>query len=227
MYWFAIETSSPSVSMAWGRDSTCLRAVSEEGNASALVEPLFRELKMDLGQIEQCVIGQGPGSYNGLRVGYAFLKGLLCLVPLPIVQVSTPLILAQHALEKLGKKNAAFLILNNARRGEIYGALIHAQDGRLHLQWETIDDEKALFPQLPSHLDAIVSYDYTAKDLPALGCHTWVSLFPTALVAGQVARQLKLLPAKHLSELEPRYIRVAVPPKTGIAKGTALWKTDH
>ena len=211
MRWFAIETSSPCVSLALGQDDLVLREVSRNGNASTLVEPLFRELNVDLDQIDQCVIGQGPGSYNGLRLGYAFLKGLLCLQPLPVVEIPSPLTLAQIALEKLGKPEATLLILNNARRNEIYGALVDGRSGSPHLCWQTVCDEPTLLAKLPEQLDAVVAYDYTAGDFPALAGRTWISICPTATTAGQLAQRLKQPSAADLSQLEPHYVRAPVP----------------
>ncbi len=208
--WFAIETSSPQLSMALGKGSELLREISRKGNASVLIEPLFRELDIDLNHIDLCMISQGPGSYNGLRVGYAFLKGLLCLKPLPVIQIPTSFILAKIAFEQLGLKKGTFLVLNNARCEEVYGALIDVQNGQPHLLWEWLGNEKVLLSKLSSHLDAIVSYDYKPSDFPDLAQYPWLSLFPTASFAGQIIQQSKLTASIQLSKLEPHYVRAAV-----------------
>ena len=209
--WLAIETSSSQVSLAMGEQSSCLREVSKTGNASQLIEPLFRKLDVDLQGIQRCVIGQGPGSYNGLRVGYAFLKGLLCLEVLPVVQVFTPFVLAAQAMDELKKKDGIVLVLNNARRQEIYAALISARDGIPQKEWERVGSEKTIRAQLPNRLDAVVSYDYSPADLPTLGSERWLTLFPTASMAGKIAHKLDLPSTRNLSELEPLYVREPVP----------------
>ncbi len=222
MHWLAIETSSQQVSIALGDNSICLREVSKKGNASILIEPLFEELNVDFEKIQRCIIGKGPGSYNGLRVGYAFLKGLLCLQTLPIIEIPTPLILAAQATE-----NGIVLVLNNARREEIYGALVEVQEGIPKLQWEAVSSEEALFKKVPTNICTIVSYDYTATDLLFFKEFQWVSpaevpkvprasalgapLFPMASTAGVLDSKLKLSSKTCLSELEPHYVRVAVP----------------
>ena len=211
MKWFSLETSSPRVSMAIGNNLVCLQEVSAEGNASVLIEPLFRKLNVNWEEIQKCIIGQGPGSYNGLRVGYAFLKGLLCLNPLPVIEIATPLILATHASEHLSLKNADIFVLNNARRKEMYGALVEIQNGLPRLQWQTIIQEKSMVEKLPAKLDAIVSYDYAPDDLLAFGAYPQLFLFPSATFAGQIAFKLNLPAKAHLSELEPHYVRPPVP----------------
>lgn len=211
MRWLAIEASSPCVSMALGQDDHVLREVSGIGNASVLVEPLFRELTVDLDQIDQCVLGQGPGSYNGLRVGYAFLKGLLCLQPLPVVEIPSPLTMAQLALEKLAVTEATLLVLNNARRNEIYAALVDCQTDAPRLRWQTVCDTVSLSTRLPEKLDAVVGYDDIVQSVPALAGRTRISILPTAATAGRLAHRLKQPPAPTLSQLTPHYVRAPVP----------------
>jgi len=213
MRWLAIETSSGRVSLALGEQSRCLRGVSETGDASTLVEPLFRKLDVDFKNIERCVISQGPGSYNGLRVGYAFLKGLLCFDVFPVAQVFTPLILASQAMEELKIKDGTVLVLNDARRQEIHAALVSMHDGIPRKEWDRVGTGKEIREQLPGHPDAIVSYDFSVGDLPEFRSKHWLNLFPTAAMAGRVARLLDLPAASNLSELEPFYVRGPVPRK--------------
>ncbi len=211
MRWLAIETSSSRVSLALVEQSRCLREVSETGNASTLVEPLFRKLDVDFKNIERCVISRGPGSYNGLRVGYAFLKGLLCFDALPVAQVFTPLILAAQAMEELKMKDGTVLVLNDARRQEIHAALISVRDGVPRKEWDRVENGKEIREQLSGHPDAIVSYDFSSADLPEFVSKHWLNLFPTASMAGRIAHLLDLPASTNLSDLEPFYVRGPVP----------------
>ncbi|MBI4027196.1 MAG: tRNA (adenosine(37)-N6)-threonylcarbamoyltransferase complex dimerization subunit type 1 TsaB [Verrucomicrobia bacterium] len=210
MHWFAIETSSRQVSMAVGTDATCLRERFAEGDASRLVERLYCELNPNWQQIEQCVIGQGPGSYNGLRVGYAFLKGLLCPTPIPVVEVPSPLLLAAQAAHQFALEDAAVLVLNNARRNELYGAMIRMEGGLPRIEWETVATKEILRTKLPASLNAIVSYDYAPSDLPIFKEFRWLFMQPRAAMAGALACRLNLAANPRLSQIEPRYIRPPV-----------------
>jgi len=207
MSWLAIETSSGCVSLALGEQSRCLREVSQNGNASILMEPLFRKLDADFKKIDRCVISRGPGSYNGLRVGYAFLKGLLCFEPAPVIQVGTPLILAAKAMDELKKKDGSALVLHDARRGEIHAAWIAVREGLPRQEWERVGKENEIRGQFSDGLDAIVSHDFSAADLPGFHAKHWLKLFPSASMAGRIAHRLNLPATSNLSSLEPLYVR--------------------
>jgi tRNA threonylcarbamoyl adenosine modification protein YeaZ len=210
MIWLSIETSSPQTSLAYGKDNTCLNEVSSTQSASTCIEPLFRQLNITPSQIELCILGQGPGSYNGLRVGYGFLKGLLALNPLPVVQVPTPLILAALAAEKV-KGDGTFLVINNARRGELYGALVEVKNHSPNLCWEQVSTTAELHTRTPPDLHACVTYDFSPEQLTAWNKNLILPIHPTASVAAQLALELKLEPVSQLSQLEPHYVRSAVP----------------
>lgn len=215
MRWLAIETSSSRVSLATGEDGNCLREVAQEGNASRLIEPLYRKLEVDLGRIQRCVIGQGPGSYNGLRVGYAFLKGLLCFGTIPVAQIPTPLILAAQAAEELTLKEGRFLVLNNARRGEIYGARVVLREGVFEKQADRVAKEEAVRRQLAEDIDAVVTADFRAEELPLLRFIRWLRMSPSAARAGRLAFTQGLPSTDNLPALEPHYVREPVPAGPG------------
>lgn len=210
VHWLSIETSSQRVSMAIGNGTECIREIAKKGNASTLIESIYRELDIPWEKIQQCVIGQGPGSYNGLRVGYSFLKGLLCTQPLPIIQVPTPLSLALQVTEQLANRNITILVLNNARRDEIYGALVEVRSGLPYLQWESTADLKSIQAKLPTNVKAIVSYDFTANQLPDFESYPWLSSFPSASTTGRLASCMDF-PKVTIPQLEPHYVRAAVP----------------
>jgi tRNA threonylcarbamoyl adenosine modification protein YeaZ len=211
MRWLAIETSSSLVSLALGEDAAVVREVAEEGSASRRIEPLFRSLDADLSKIQRCVIGQGPGSYNGLRVGYAFLKGLLCFGTIPVVQVPTPIILAAAAAKELAIRNGNFLVLNNARRGEIYGALVELRNDRFEKTAELVAAQEVIVRQLAGLIDAVVSADFRAADLPLLKKDRWLVKQPMAGITGRLAFTQNLPATDHLPGLEPHYVREPVP----------------
>jgi tRNA threonylcarbamoyl adenosine modification protein YeaZ len=211
MHWLSIETSSSHVSLAVGEDATCHREIAREGNASVLIEPLYRELQPDFKIIDQCMIGQGPGSYNGLRVGYAFLKGLLCLNPISVCEVPVSLTLALEVARKESFKDAKILVVNNARREELYGALVDIKEGLPTLAWENVTSEKTIAESLTRKLDAVISYEFSREQLPLIEANHWISIYPTAKGNALAAHKLKLPIKEKLSELEPHYVRVAVP----------------
>ena len=205
--WLSIETSSPQVSLAYGEGDRCLRQVTQTENASKVIESLYHQLDVDFEAIHHCVISKGPGSYNGLRVGYAFLKGLLCLSPLPVIEVPTPLVLARAVPEPW---NGSILILQNARRGERYGALVRREGGILKIDWQQVASEATLSTRIPNDVAAVVSYDFQRNDLALFTSYCWLQLFPKAEIAALTAHELNLPSTQHLAEIEPHYVREPV-----------------
>lgn len=89
----AFDTSSPQISVAITDGGRVLSKVEELGNASVGLQPsIEKALKganLHLKDIEAFVIGEGPGSYNGLRCGFATLRGILMVHPRPVIQLNS------------------------------------------------------------------------------------------------------------------------------------------
>ena len=79
----AVETSSPILSVAVKkRHAEVMDAVSEGflkhgENLMPMIDQLLKKQKMKLEDIQYFLIGRGPGSFTGLRMGFATFKGLL------------------------------------------------------------------------------------------------------------------------------------------------------
>jgi tRNA threonylcarbamoyl adenosine modification protein YeaZ len=197
MNWLSIETSSTHVSLALGRAEEVHREINRQGNASILIEEIYRELNVNLEAIDAFFIGKGPGSYNGLRVGYAFVKGLACLGRArAVIEIPTALSLALEASTLLTVKKGSFLVLNNARRGELHAALAVHQGAsnwlKIEKEWIARPDELLIPP-----VDAVVSSD-DALDLlvtPVPDSARKISIFPKASTSAILGISQKLPPA--------------------------------
>src|SRR5208282_3697503 len=90
----ALDTSSPSGSLAVLRDDKVIGCVStwtDEIYSSRMfrhLEFLLRELSLDLKDFDLFAIAAGPGSFTGLRVGLAAVKGWAEVYGRPIAAVS-------------------------------------------------------------------------------------------------------------------------------------------
>jgi tRNA threonylcarbamoyladenosine biosynthesis protein TsaB len=79
----AFETSSPVLSIALSTSKNSLTEKTVKGfsahaeNLIPVTDQLLKKKKTSLQKIQTLLIGQGPGSFTGLRVGYATLKGFL------------------------------------------------------------------------------------------------------------------------------------------------------
>lgn len=82
-----------------------------------LMDTALQETKLTLAKINCFGITAGPGSFTGLRIGMALVKGLCLPTGIPVAPVSTLKALAQGS----GLQGNIVSALN-ARRGEVYWA---------------------------------------------------------------------------------------------------------
>lgn len=126
-YQIAIETSAPrgSVAVGWGED-TIFSAEFEVGRrpSELLLEPLQEALSLvGKGLIEIVLIGTGPGSYSGARVGIAAGQGVAVIHQCPAVGISSPEALADV------RAGGPCLVLGDARRGTFF--TLELREGKL------------------------------------------------------------------------------------------------
>ena len=83
--------------------------------------------RLSLSDIELFAITQGPGSFTGVRIGAALVKGLAFGKNIPCAPVSVMEALAK-GLEPL---DGFYCPVTDARRAHVYNALFCMRDGRL------------------------------------------------------------------------------------------------
>jgi tRNA threonylcarbamoyladenosine biosynthesis protein TsaB len=120
----AVETScgTPGVALLRGEELLAEeRAVAGRSGAESLlpcVDAVLRRAGVALETVEAFAISIGPGSFTGLRVGVATLKGLAFGTELPIAPVPTLAVLARGAPDV----RHPVVSMVDARRGELYAA---------------------------------------------------------------------------------------------------------
>jgi tRNA threonylcarbamoyladenosine biosynthesis protein TsaB len=120
----AVETSCRTSSVALLRGEELLAeeqaAAGRSGAESLLpcVDAVLRRAGLALEAVEAFAISIGPGSFTGLRIGVATLKGFAFGTELPIAPVPTLAVLARAAPDT----RDPVLALVDARRGEFYAA---------------------------------------------------------------------------------------------------------
>lgn len=126
----AIDTSSSSGSLAILRDENVVGAVataSGEIYSSRIfrhLEFLLGELSLRLEDIELFAVAAGPGSFTGLRVGLAAVKGWAEVYEKPIAAVS-----ALEAVAVQSRSTAATVLsVLDARRKEFYWGVYRRQE---------------------------------------------------------------------------------------------------
>lgn len=120
----ALDTSTPTASVAVGRDDTILAEVStgvEVRQSESLlpaVDFALRSAGLDVDALTGVVVAGGPGSFTGVRIAAATAKGLARGLEIPLFAYSGLLARAAAAMASRQPVCALF----DARRGEVYAA---------------------------------------------------------------------------------------------------------
>jgi tRNA threonylcarbamoyladenosine biosynthesis protein TsaB len=131
--WLAIDTATDIASVAVGTaDRTVARSIRGARQHAAQILPLVHHVlesaQLRLDQLAGVIVGDGPGSFTGLRIAWAAAKGLVQERQLPLIAIPS-LLGAAHAA---GAETVAACY--DALRGQVFAA-IYAFD---HDQMQTL-----------------------------------------------------------------------------------------
>lgn len=137
-----------------------------------MVESLLKLLGLTVDDIDMFACAKGPGSFTGVRIGAATVKGLAFGTDKPCIGVSTLEALAANLIGLVGD-DAILCPVMNARRGQVYNALFRMTDGKLTricedraLSIQELETELIKY-QLPVYLCGD-GYDVTLKGMTQL-----------------------------------------------------------
>jgi len=117
----AIDTSTDTASLALAEDKTVLAELtwrSKQNHTTQLLpnlSQLFKLTETTAKSLTAVIVAQGPGSFNGLRVGVSAAKGLAFSLGIPIVGVNSLEVSAYQYAETGLPVSAIF----NAGRSEV------------------------------------------------------------------------------------------------------------
>ena len=94
-----------------------------------MVESVMKLSGLEMADIDMFACSRGPGSFTGVRIGAATIKGLAFGSDKPCIGVSTLEALAYHLKELAGSGEAILCPVMNARRGQVYNALFMVKNG--------------------------------------------------------------------------------------------------
>ncbi len=128
-----IDTSSKFLNIALSEDEDIIKEEShllDRRQASQLipiVKELLRKSKTPVKRIDAFIIGLGPGSFTGLRIGVSAIKGFGIATGKPCIGVASIDAIACNAREN----NRDIIPIIDAKRGQVYAAIYRRKAGRL------------------------------------------------------------------------------------------------
>ncbi len=129
----ALDSSAIVASVALCEDDALLgEMMLNNGNTHSetllpMIEFLLDRFSLSPGDVDAFAVSKGPGSFTGVRIGAATIKGLAFGTSIPCVGVST---LEALAYNLIGFDGLICPVMN-ARRNQVYTALFRASDGVL------------------------------------------------------------------------------------------------
>ncbi len=225
----------------------CTAALAEEGKTQELfsvgnerthsetllpgVAMLLERRGLRPSDLDAIAVSAGPGSFTGLRIGIAAVKGLAAADAVPCVPVSTLEALAYRFRGEAGR--AVLCPVMDARRGEFYNALFSLRDGAI----ERLTEDRAiagesLAKELAEKENVIILGDGAGK---------FASLYPAAgtlapeekryqsgdavAVLGEIIwKNGGAVPCEKLS---PRYLRLPQAEREWLAKQNPVQKEGN
>lgn len=134
MLTLAVDTSAKSVSAALVEDGMLLAQYSQccglthSRTLMPMVEALLCNTGRKREELSRLAVSAGPGSFTGVRIGIAAVKGLAWALEKPAVGVSTLEAMAWHALGQ--PEGTVICCAMDARRGQLYNALFALRGGQ-------------------------------------------------------------------------------------------------
>ncbi|MCX6244478.1 MAG: tRNA (adenosine(37)-N6)-threonylcarbamoyltransferase complex dimerization subunit type 1 TsaB [Bacteroidetes bacterium] len=106
-----IETATPVCSVALSRDGRVLglKETSEKNSHSSVLTVFIRDIINSAGvsfsDLDAVAVSEGPGSYTGLRIGVATVKGLCYAIEKPLIGIPTLQAMAVGMTEVGGRRS--------------------------------------------------------------------------------------------------------------------------
>jgi tRNA threonylcarbamoyladenosine biosynthesis protein TsaB len=187
----------------------------------ASVDKLLKQADLAIDVIDRIAVVSGPGSFTGLRIGMAFVKGLHAACHMSIVTMNALELLAVPVLEQ--REYAVSMI--DARKDEVYAALYSKARKEGELWPQAVIRPEVLSPKRFLDLlteKAAIEPDKTVVAFAGSGAARYKDViksslgekaevlreaFPDTEILARRAEHLPALDAEEILSLEPFYIR--------------------
>jgi tRNA threonylcarbamoyl adenosine modification protein YeaZ len=96
-------------------------------HAVPAITRLLEDCGHQIGQVDAIVVGRGPGSFTGVRIGISTAKGLAQGLGVPLYGVGT----LDAVAERFAGRDGLVAVVGDAMRKEVYPALFRASRGAM------------------------------------------------------------------------------------------------
>ena len=216
----AFDGTAKCASCAVLRDEVCLGEYNIDNGLTQselllpMAESLMKSLKLEYSDVELFATSVGPGSFTGVRIGAALVKGLAFGRNIPCAEVSTLEALAENASGLRGIIVPAM----DARRGQVYTAIFRCDGENLTRLCEDMAISITELGERLREFDELIyitgdGYEVARKNMSAMGLkleNTPVALRneSAASVAKVALRQYREGKTVSDVELSPTYLRL-------------------
>lgn len=129
----AMESTAKAASVALVRDGTLVAqstqcsGLTHSRTLLPMAEDLLKNAGVKLSEVDRFAVAHGPGSFTGVRIGVAAVKGLAWAAEKPAVGVSTLEAMAWHGVA--AGEGSLVCCAMDARRNQVYNALFEIRNG--------------------------------------------------------------------------------------------------
>lgn len=153
-----IDTSSTSASSAIFESNQMLgevtvhTALTHSQKLMPVVDAVLKQTELSLNEIDTFAVCEGPGSFTGVRIGLAAVKGFALPTDKPIYTYSSMMLLASGV--KAYPHHIIAVI--DAKRSDVYYGIYHWEGEKLITIEESVDGFEALIERL----NAVKGYEH-------------------------------------------------------------------
>lgn len=133
----ALDTSTEEIAVGLGRFTSEGMHLIGEVNLDApraslthlvpSIQSLVASADLEVGDIGAVIVGRGPGSFTGVRIGVATAKGIAQGLGVPLFGVGT----LDAIAERFAGRDGLVGVIGDAMRREVYPALFRCEGGRV------------------------------------------------------------------------------------------------
>ena len=130
-----LETTAAAASCALCRDGEMLAMdyqrskLTHSSTLLPMVEEMLQHAQLTINDLDAVAVAQGPGSFTGIRIGVATVKGLCWGAEKKAIGVSTLEAMSRNAVFAAG--DSVICPVMDARRSQVYGAIFDSDGKRL------------------------------------------------------------------------------------------------